>query len=232
MTKKPEVSDIFFEVMFSQVAPILFFCVLFSCLFISIVGILLNKKVLRITKEEENSEEKQVSLRNENKAYWKWFIINFVLITLCVAGQWEVTKKFTSENNKHFLSIEQNRVWFLENIDTIYSDLKQQEYNINKIISVKKITQKHDHIYFDDKARLMSGKERTIIKYLSDKDLFEIEMIVVDEQKKVQKITVFSTLEVDDNAPEDKAFIFNTNDSIKDSGENIMYGDIILKEAK
>ena len=221
LTKKPEVSEIFLEALSYQYSTIF--------LFVSFL-IFMSFIVVLITYLFDKTEIEK--LKKEMKTIKFGMLISVFLIIISLFFSWNGAKTFL-ENNDKFLLIESNRDWFLKNSETIYTDLKPKEYDIYKITSIEEVTRKDEYVYLDGKSVRSSGKEIVMIDYINSLDkgfLFNVNALIINKENEIEKIMFFANFKVEDKDLAEKAVLFNTNDSKKDIGENIMFGEIKINK--
>jgi hypothetical protein len=224
--KKPEAKDIFFESMFLQEN------VWSVILLVSLVIVVASALILLTAIKGVNSVKQEEKEFKETKIFLYVVIAFFLLTTLIsLCGNWQIAKGLTKEENKNFLLIESNNRWFSEQVETIYLDLEPKEYEIYKIISIKKTEITKDA--YLEKVKLKNVKEEVVINYIEDLEkgmLFKIKALIVNDKKEIEEISFLANLKVEEKEQVEKAFLYHINDNDKDIGPNIMFGEVKINK--
>ena len=229
MTNKPSFGEVFIEFLLSGTG--LYFIIVANIVYlISIVlTVYYHKKKNQIP--ESKKEEVVVSAKAfkyvGNIIIVSAIVFNTLYTSAAVYGG-SYTKffdSFNSENNIDFFNSTLNKEWFLKNQDELYRDIKENEYNIIGIESLRKIK--------INKEKENWSKEEMIIYNMetqSGEGVFEVEALVKEKNKKTLKIKMFAIIEEADKKENNKLTVKATKNTKEDIGKNILFGKLYLNE--
>jgi hypothetical protein len=220
MTNRPSFEEIRNIIWYGDLSV---FCNVFLILLFLVTIIIANKNYVKERKINGINGEK-------TKTYSKKITTILLVVAFIITTHYliilTISNSLSKTTDDSFFNLEANEEWYAQNFKILYKDITPKEYKLQTISHLENV---NDNLFGDT----LVDKKKLIYRKLSKNernDVYFFKASSINENNNVKEIFGMVTIKIDPKIENEKALLYETENSPMDIGENLIYGEIILKK--